>query len=1284
MKRKHVVISCIAWVAMQCLTLQLMGQTEVSTASWVATEQGFQQGQVTTDLFLLGDYVQCQLSMGSGSAAPTYYPSSSAVRLYASNKITFSPSDGASIRSVELTCKRNGGKSYLEVESVSPVQDGEFVDPIPATSEDVVVTTWTGLNTKGLTFNMQNGGQRCLMQITVTYTSPTNTYYQVTYTANGGVGEDITFSYPYNSTAIVLSNPFDRDEYVFGNWNTAADGTGEVHNPGDHITITDHVTLYAQWTTSADLVVDVLDPTVVNQAIGDAYDYADWEINLPNAEQPRVTYTGKSSKNVNYIQMNSTISGVSSYSGIVTTQVNNLKAKKIKLKWHDVTDQGHILEVYGKNTPYSGTTDLYGETQGTLLASIVKGDSNTAELDVEQLGTYSYLGFRSNSGAIYLSEIRIIWETLDTTLPVILIEPSSINMGNVLVGQPVSASFTVSQANLTESVKMSVTMGELYINDETMTEIAVGAEPTVVTWTYTPSREESFDVLVMAASGSASSSVNIIAKVLPANAQTLHESKAKFVEDNWSTACINLEDVEVVGQSGSYLYLQDAEAGLLVYGSGAPSLHTGDKFVSGYLQGTYENYHGIIEIKNFQFVNVTTTEGELTCVTATVDDILNNPSTYDARYVQLNDVTISNWTLTGTNGTLAFHDRFQSGYATKTAPETTDYFTVKGLLNGYYSNNVTRYQIDPLSLTDISTLMKAGTPSISPRGTETDPSTATTVLLSPSPNTTVHYSINNEPYIPITTFTYVNLFDSITVLKAYGFRDFYAHSDVVMSYYQLPANTFTVRFSINGVVDEGNSVLVTGPLDETQTPIVTTLGDYSFVGWSTSEDCTEVVEWPYTVTGNITLYAVYVKGMEFCYKKVNDISDFVDGEYVIMAEGSSDKFVIKNVSSTHSPTAYGISSLGITIANDGTLVGGDLSELTWTFRGTSSDMTITSTANPTNYLYIISGSSSGVRVGHTSGNTSWTITEDLTLAEQFNMMSNDRYMVVYNEQDWRSYLNTSNANSYSRLQLFKKQAVVTGAAPRFTRVFWNVTATSDIVLKGPSIIPSGYYLDMADFNLTCGSADHFIIEDEASFKVTYNNTGIMAKVLKKINGYVVDTARTGWHLLSSPVGMLPSDETYVENLMVGAYDLYSFDQTKGMEWQNEETEGINVFFGEQGGVLYANKNDIEIIFTGELTAVVTHRPLLYVPDVTLSGWNLIGNPYTCEGYLNIEYTGEGEGEAITTYYRVKDVSENGKKFSKMIPVSLETPIAPMEGVFVNVPGPGYKYWFVNSNSDALK
>ena len=1284
MKKKFLLLSLIAFM-MQCSALQLMGQGLDLTSTWVAADLHYVNGTTMTTPFTIGNYVSCQFAKGLGGNAPAYYNND--VRLYFKNTVTISPLNGASISKVELTCKKNGSKAYLPVATVNPVGNA-WVDPTPATANDTVVAYWEGALKNDLLITMGNSGQRVVIKIDVTYSTPDYTVHHVVYYPNGGVGDSIVETGVHNSTMTVLQNPFDYDEYVFDSWNTAANGTGTPYTPGTTFSLVNDLSLYAQWTSSSDLFVDVLTPTNVNAAIGDTTGYNAWTLNLPNSQNPRITYQGKSLKSANSIQMNSSISGASAYSGIVTTFTHNLKAKKVKVTWNGNTSNGSMLYVYGKDTPYSGTSDLYDPTHyGTLLDSIVKGTST--EVDISALNaTYPYIGLRSSSGAIYLTEIRIIWETLDPTVPVIRIEPNEVNLGNVVVNRPLNVNFTVSQANLTSDSITLVTyptagIGTFSVNGTTVTTIAAGAAPTVVTWTYTPTTEGAFATQVKATSGTANSTLSIKATVLSSAAQTLHESKDAFVADNsQNSACINLDGVEVIAQSGNYLYLQDANAGLLVYGSGAPVFQTPCKFTAGYLQGTYTDYHDIIELQNFQFVDaVTTTDIRLTTTVATVDQILDDPATYDSRYVQLENVYISNWTLSGTNRTLAFHDRFQTGYATKTAPETTDRFTVKGLVNGYYSSGVTNYQIDPIVLTDISTTVKAGSPSITPRGSSQNPSNATTVQIIPATNTEAHYSLNGGAYQTVTTWTYVNLSENQTTLRAYGTRDFYANSNPDSSYYQLPNNVFTVKFSINGVIDPSNNVLVTGNLDDTQTPGVTCFGDFGFAGWSLSENSTQTITLPYTITESDTLYAVYAKGSDFVYRKVNSVDEFVNGEYIIFAE-SSDKYAIKNAASSNSPTAYSMTSLGISINNNNELVGNDFSELTWNFTGTASNMQITSTANNTNHLYIIGNGSTGVRVGHTSSNTSWTITEDLNVNEQFNMNCNGRYLVVYNNQDWRSYTtsNMNNQNSHPRLAIFRKQAVINNNAPRYTRVFWNETASGNITLTGPSIIPSGYSLDMNNYNMTNGTAANFLIEDGATFKVTNGNRGIKATVKKDIEGYVYDTVRTGWHLLSSPVGYISIDAQHAPvGLMSGDYDLYAFDQSQAREWQNVEVQGSTVAFGEQGGLLYANKANTTIVFTGSLTASVDHDSLVYVANKPLSGWNIIGNPYMTNGYLNIEYTGQGEGTAITDYYRMRDVSENGKKFSKLIATSITNPVYPMEGVFVQAPSAGYKYWFVNSN-----
>lgn len=93
-------------------------------------------------------------------------------------------------------------------------------------------------------------------------------------------------------------------------------------------------------------------------------------------------------------------------SGVVTTSSGG-KVTKITVVWNSNTSNGRKLNVYGKSTAYGAATDLYNDsTQGTLLGTIVCGTST--ELNVS--GDYQFIGFRSDSGAMYLTEVDIVWQ----------------------------------------------------------------------------------------------------------------------------------------------------------------------------------------------------------------------------------------------------------------------------------------------------------------------------------------------------------------------------------------------------------------------------------------------------------------------------------------------------------------------------------------------------------------------------------------------------------------------------------------------------------------------------------------------------------------------------------------------------------------------------------------------------------------------------------------------------------------------------------------------------------
>ena len=95
-------------------------------------------------------------------------------------------------------------------------------------------------------------------------------------------------------------------------------------------------------------------------------------------------------------------------SGIVSTTSGG-KVTKIVVDWNSGTTSGRTLDVYGWNTAYTGSSQLYSATgkDDVELGSIVYETST--ELNVS--GDYQYIGLRSHSGAMYLNSISITWVT---------------------------------------------------------------------------------------------------------------------------------------------------------------------------------------------------------------------------------------------------------------------------------------------------------------------------------------------------------------------------------------------------------------------------------------------------------------------------------------------------------------------------------------------------------------------------------------------------------------------------------------------------------------------------------------------------------------------------------------------------------------------------------------------------------------------------------------------------------------------------------------------------------
>ena len=92
------------------------------------------------------------------------------------------------------------------------------------------------------------------------------------------------------------------------------------------------------------------------------------------------------------------------------------------------------------------------------------------------------------------------------------------------------------------------------------------------------------------------------------------------------------------------------------------------------------------------------------------------------------------------------------------------------------------------------------------------------------------------------------------------------------------------------------------------------------------------------------------------------------------------------------------------------------------------------------------------------------------------------------------------------------------------------------------------------------------------------------------------------------------------------------------------------------GYLYANSAEVTLGFSGTLenSSATVSVPLSYTNGANLSGFNLVGNPFPCNAYLNKDYyvlSADGSG-----------INSN--------PISANTPIPPCTAVFVKAVAEG--------------
>ena len=163
-----------------------------------------------------------------------------------------------------------------------------------------------------------------------------------------------------------------------------------------------------------------------------------------------------------------------------------------------------------------------------------------------------------------------------------------------------------------------------------------------------------------------------------------------------------------------------------------------------------------------------------------------------------------------------------------------------------------------------------------------------------------------------------------------------------------------------------------------------------------------------------------------------------------------------------------------------------------------------------------------------------------------------------------------------------------------------------------------------------GTTANLIVENGAQL---ITNNAVNATVQKTIAARSTENdVNKGWAFVASPIATDVAP-TSVSNMTGTDFDLYRFNQSADLEWENWKKTGnhfqFNLVNGQ--GYLYNNVSTKTLEFAGAIKS--SNTPISVAIDSVagkeFAGWNLVGNPFTFNAYVNRSfYKMNDDGSAI--------------------------------------------------------
>ena len=222
------------------------------------------------------------------------------------------------------------------------------------------------------------------------------------------------------------------------------------------------------------------------------------------------------------------------------------------------------------------------------------------------------------------------------------------------------------------------------------------------------------------------------------------------------------------------------------------------------------------------------------------------------------------------------------------------------------------------------------------------------------------------------------------------------------------------------------------------------------------------------------------------------------------------------------------------------------------------------------------------------------------------------------------------------------------------------TEEEDVIIRANAIIPSGVLATAKTAAIDGGS---ITIKDGG--QLMQGSSDLEVTLEKEITGYA-ENEKGNFYLISSPVdeSIYSSD---VENLLEENYEFYRFVNSMDLEWRHYNLTSF--YLSPGNGYLYGNEGDQTLRMTGPTWASLENQLYLQLTyndaNHDYDGWTLVGNPFTCNGYL--VFVDNDDDIANANFYRMNAAGNGYDIYEDVVE------LAPGEGAFVEYSESGYLY-----------